>query len=54
MSGGTDIVSCFVLGSAVMPVHRGELQCLGLGMDVQAYGEDGRPLPPGRRASSSA
>ena len=49
MSGGTDIVSCFVLGSAVMPVRRGELQSLGLGMDVQAYGENGQPLPPGEK-----
>lgn len=34
ISGGTDIVSCFALGNPTLPVHRGELQCLGLGMDV--------------------
>ncbi len=34
MSGGTDIVSCFVLGNPMLPVYRGELQCAGLGMDI--------------------
>lgn len=43
ISGGTDIVSCFALGSPVLPVWRGELQCLGLGMAVDVFGEDGRP-----------
>ncbi len=41
MSGGTDIVSCFVLGNPLMPVRRGEIQCPGLGMAVDVYGEDG-------------
>ena len=41
MSGGTDIVSCFVLGNPLMPVRRGEIQCSGLGMAVDVYGEDG-------------
>ncbi len=44
ISGGTDIVSCFALGNPVLPVHRGELQCLGLGMRVQVYSEDGKPI----------
>ncbi len=35
ISGGTDIVSCFALGCPILPVVRGELQCRGLGMDVQ-------------------
>ena len=35
ISGGTDIVSCFALGCPLLPVHKGELQCRGLGMDVQ-------------------
>ncbi|HEX4885396.1 MAG TPA: acetoacetate--CoA ligase [Casimicrobiaceae bacterium] len=48
ISGGTDIVSCFVLGNPTLPVWRGEIQCRGLGMAVEAYDEDGRPLPPGR------
>ncbi|AVR89878.1 acetoacetate--CoA ligase [Thauera aromatica] len=44
ISGGTDIVSCFVLGSPVRPVWRGEIQCRGLGMAVEVWDEDGRPL----------
>jgi len=44
ISGGTDIVSCFALGLPTLPVYRGELQCRGLGMDVDVYDEDGRPL----------
>lgn len=49
MSGGTDIVSCFSLGSPVLPVYRGELQCLGLGMDVQVYDDRGQALPAGEK-----
>jgi acetoacetyl-CoA synthetase len=37
ISGGTDIVSCFALGSPISPVYVGELQCRGLGMDVQCF-----------------
>ncbi|MCG4455152.1 acetoacetate--CoA ligase [Pseudomonas sp. MMS21-TM103] len=44
ISGGTDIVSCFALGNPVLPVWRGELQCKGLGMDVQVWNEAGRPV----------
>ena len=44
ISGGTDIVSCFVLGNPILPVWRGEIQCRGLGMAVEVYGEDGRAL----------
>ena len=40
ISGGTDIISCFALGNPDIPVYRGELQCLGLGMSVKSY--DGR------------
>ncbi|MDF1678840.1 MAG: acetoacetate--CoA ligase [Legionellaceae bacterium] len=43
ISGGTDIVSCFALGNPISPVYRGELQCLGLGMDVQVFDEAGTP-----------
>lgn len=32
--GGSDIISCFMLGMPTLPVYRGELQCIGLGMDV--------------------
>ncbi len=49
MSGGTDIISCFALGNPALPVYRGELQCLGLGMDVQAYDEAGNALPAGEK-----
>jgi len=44
ISGGTDIVSCFVLGSPVLPVHRGECQCRGLGMAVEVFDAGGQPL----------
>ncbi|HET6763724.1 MAG TPA: acetoacetate--CoA ligase [Longimicrobiaceae bacterium] len=44
ISGGTDIVSCFVLGNPAAPVYRGEVQCRGLGMAVEVWDEDGRPL----------
>ena len=41
ISGGTDIVSCFALGNPVLPVYRGELQCIGLGMDVAIFNDNG-------------
>jgi acetoacetyl-CoA synthetase len=41
ISGGTDIISCFVLGNPVLPVYRGEIQCRGLGMKVEVYDEAG-------------
>lgn len=44
ISGGTDIVSCFALGNPVLPVWRGELQCKGLGMDVQVWDESGQSV----------
>jgi acetoacetyl-CoA synthetase len=44
ISGGTDIVSCFVLGNPLLPVWRGEIQCRGLGMDVQVFNDDGMPV----------
>ena len=37
ISGGTDIISCFVLGNPMLPVYRGEIQCRGLGMKVEVY-----------------
>ena len=48
ISGGTDIVSCFVLGVPTEPVWRGEIQGPGLGMAVDVYDEDGRPLAAGK------
>ncbi len=44
ISGGTDIVSCFALGCPIRPVYRGQLQCRGLGMDVQFVSSQGDVL----------
>jgi acetoacetyl-CoA synthetase len=44
ISGGTDIISCFVLGSPILPVWRGEIQCRGLGMAVDVFDDEGRPV----------
>jgi acetoacetyl-CoA synthetase len=44
ISGGTDIVSCFVGGNPAAPVWRGEIQARGLAMDVDVFDADGRPL----------
>ncbi|HOW24266.1 MAG TPA: acetoacetate--CoA ligase [Bacteroidales bacterium] len=44
ISGGTDIISCFVLGCPILPVYRGEIQCRGLGMDVDSLDENGRSV----------
>ena len=37
MSGGTDLVACFVGGNPCLPVFRGEIQCAILGMDIQSW-----------------
>ena len=42
ISGGTDIVSCFVLGVPTLPVRRGEIQGAGLGMAVEIWNDNGR------------
>lgn len=47
ISGGTDIVSCFVLGSPTLPVYRGEIQCKGLGMAVEIWDQNGKAAPTG-------
>ena len=44
ISGGTDIIGCFLGGNPLSPVRRGELQCAQLGMDVQAWSPEGEPL----------
>jgi len=44
ISGGTDIVSCFVLGNLLQPVNAGEIQNRGLGMDVDIFSEEGLSL----------
>ncbi len=47
ISGGTDIVSCFVLGNPLSPVWRGEIQGPGLGMAVEVFDEHGKPIAAG-------
>jgi acetoacetyl-CoA synthetase len=44
ISGGTDIVSCFMLGSPISAVHRGEIQKRGLGMAVDVFDDNGKPV----------
>src|SRR6266446_1883340 len=44
ISGGTDILGCFVLGNPLLPVHRGEAQCRSLGLDVRALPPADAPL----------
>ena len=44
ISGGTDIVSCFVLGNPLKPVWRGEIQGPGLGLAVDVWNDDGQPV----------
>ena len=47
ISGGTDIVGCFLLGNPNLPVYSGELQAKSLGYDVDAFGADGKPVALG-------
>ncbi|MDR0478085.1 MAG: acetoacetate--CoA ligase [Desulfobulbaceae bacterium] len=44
ISGGTDILCCFVLGNPLAPVWRGEIQCIGLGLAVEAWDQDGQAV----------
>ena len=44
ISGGTDIVSCFVLGNLYQPVYSGEIQNKALGMDVRVFNEKGKSV----------
>jgi acetoacetyl-CoA synthetase len=48
ISGGTDIVSCFVLGDPTSPVFVGEIQAAGLGMAIEVRDEEGRALERGK------
>ena len=48
ISGGTDICGCFALGNPLLPVHRGELQSVALGMAVEIFDPAGRALPRGK------
>ena len=44
ITGGTDIISCFAAGNPVLPVRRGEIQCLALGMAVDIFDDRGRSV----------
>ena len=44
ISGGTDIISCFVLGNIYEPVIRGQIQNSGLAMDLDIFDENGKSL----------
>jgi len=44
ISGGTDLNGCFALGNPIAPVYIGELQCRGLGMKVEAFDDNGKPV----------
>lgn len=44
ISGGTDIVSCFMLGVPTLPVHAGQIQRPGLGVDLAVLDEDGQDV----------
>jgi acetoacetyl-CoA synthetase len=44
ISGGTDIVSCFVLGNPNLPIYAGEIQCKALGMDVAIFDDEGKEI----------
>ncbi|MGH8168292.1 MAG: acetoacetate--CoA ligase [Woeseiaceae bacterium] len=48
ITGGTDIISCFAGGNPLLPVRRGELQCLALGMAVEIYNPAGQPVTAGK------
>lgn len=47
ISGGTDIVSCFVIGNPISPVYRGEIQCAGLGYAINVFDDKGQPMSAG-------
>ena len=44
ISGGTDLLSCFVLSNPLSPVVKGEIQCKALGMDVDIFNENGESI----------
>jgi len=44
ISGGTDILGCFVLGNPISPVYRGEIQAKALGMAVETFDDDGKSI----------
>ncbi|AKH76559.1 acetoacetate--CoA ligase [Leptospira interrogans] len=44
ISGGTDLNGCFALGNPILPVYEGEIQCRGLGMDVEIWNESAKSV----------
>jgi acetoacetyl-CoA synthetase len=44
IAGGSDLNGCFALGNPMLPVYRSELQCRGLGMQVEAFDDGGQPV----------
>lgn len=56
ISGGTDICSCFALGNSNLPVYRGQLQCIGLGMSVKILDDQAQSITgqPGELACDLA
>ena len=44
ISGGTDIISCFMLGCPILPIYSEEIQCRGLGMKVETFNEKGKRI----------
>jgi acetoacetyl-CoA synthetase len=44
ISGGTDIISCFMLGNLLLPVYSEEIQCRGLGMKVEVFNKNGESI----------
>jgi acetoacetyl-CoA synthetase len=44
ISGGTEAIACFGIGNPISPIYAGEMQGLGLGMNVSVFDQDGRPV----------
>ena len=44
ISGGTDLIGCFMLGNPTLPIYPGEIQSLGLGMKVECWDKSGKPV----------
>jgi acetoacetyl-CoA synthetase len=44
VSGGTDVLTAFVMSSPTLPIHAGEMQCRALGCKIESFDEMGKPL----------
>ena len=49
ISGGTDIMGCFIGGNPNLPVWRGEIQCPILGMQIEVWNDEGAKVPDGEK-----